>query len=68
MKKTVQESEKKVTFPCWCGWNYIGELLEFGHKKAIHIVGMRVKPPSEPQCGMESAFFEPRGIKQYMLH
>lgn len=56
-KELIAES---VTFSCRCCWDYIGEFLQLGHKKPIHIVGMRVKASRQAQRRMESTFFEPK--------
>lgn len=63
MKAGMGLIRESVTFSCWCSWNYIGEFLQLGHKKPIHVVGMRVKSPSQFQRRMKSTFFEPKKKK-----
>uniref|UniRef100_A0A8D9ES07 Uncharacterized protein n=1 Tax=Cacopsylla melanoneura TaxID=428564 RepID=A0A8D9ES07_9HEMI len=35
------------------GWNNVGELLQFGNKEPVHIVGVRIEPASQLHAGVK---------------
>lgn len=59
---------KALTIPWWCSWNYVGELLQLGHKESVHVVGVRVKSSRESQSRMKSELFETKRRKIFMFY